>query len=432
MRSFYLAEPDEASLGITSSTMESIAPKKFNPDPFPYHHELELTVESLTNLGVGVAKVDGWVVMVHFAVPGERIRARIYRNHKNYSEADLIKVIEASPYRKQPSCEYFGKCGGCQYQHMTYAHQLTWKSRHVTEVMEKIGGMKLEVPTPLHSEKELRYRSKITPHHQKPRQQQLGSFGFLAVARRNQIVDIESCVIATEAINEEFAHQREIRQLEARKGKLKKGATLLLRHSMEGVTTQSQDAVTEKVGNRIFQFKAGDFFQNNPYALPVMVEHVVEQAASSNLPNLIDAYCGSGLFSISAAHEFESVLGIEISESSIKWAKANAALNQIKNCNYIAGDASEIFSNVPFAPDETVIIIDPPRKGCDEVFLNQLFSYQPARVVYVSCDPATQARDLKLFVENNYSIRNIQPIDLFPQTRHIENVITLDREAKSG
>lgn len=406
--------------------MEKQIPKNFNPEPFPYHHEMELEIVSLTNLGMGIGKVDDWVVMIPYTIPGESVRVRIFRNHKNYSEADLLEVVKPSSDRTQPKCQYFGNCGGCQYQHIEYNAQLEWKRQHVEESLLKIGGIQAEVQTPIHSEPYYNYRSKITPHHQKPKNKEIQAIGFLAATSRSRIIDIEQCDIATAEINAQYTIERQNRRELAKKGKIKKGATLLMRHSMEGVTTDHSKVVTERVGQRIFQFKAGDFFQNNPYLLPKIVEYVVHKASEDGLPYLIDAYCGSGLFSISAASHFEKSLGIEISESSVQWARGNAHLNQLNNCNFIVGDAKSIFEEVEFPASESVLIIDPPRKGCDHAFLQQVSNFLPRKIIYVSCAPATQARDLIDLLKFGYEIQEVQPVDLFPQTRHIENIVTLN------
>ena len=185
----------------------------------------------------------------------------------------------------------------------------------------------------------------------------------------------------------------------------------------------------ERIGDASFQFKAGDFFQNNPYILPVLVEYVSEQIKADSVRYLIDAYCGVGLFAVSLGKRFEAVAGVEVSESAVLWARVNAEINQVKNAQFISGSAEAIFADVTFPREETSMVTDPPRKGCDQVFLNQLFAFAPKRLVYVSCDPATQARDLKILVEGGYHVERIQPFDLFPQTRHIETVATLERHS---
>jgi len=405
--------------------MENTSPKYFNPNPFPYHHELELEIVAVTNLGMGIGKVDDWVMMVPFVGIGERVKVRVFRNHKNYSEADLLEILVPSPNRTVPKCKYFGSCGGCQYQHIDYPTQLEMKRKHVAETLQKLGGITAEVALPIHSDYTYHYRSKITPHHNKPRKGDVGPIGFLSFSQRNKLVDIEQCCIATEEINAQYTLERESCKNKAASGRLKKGSTLLLRHVCEGIVTDHRKTVTEKVGERVFQFMAGDFFQNNPYVLPKMVDYVISEAKAENHPYLIDAYCGSGLFSICAANQFEKCMGIEISETSIQWAKVNAEINHLQNCYFQVGDAKDIFDVVTFPANQCVLVIDPPRKGCDQDFLDQVSRFRPARIVYVSCDPATQARDLKILMEMGYNLGKIQPVDLFPQTRHIENVATL-------
>jgi len=157
------------------------------------------------------------------------------------------------------------------------------------------------------------------------------------------------------------------------------------------------------------------------------VAYAVEEAKASGASYLLDAYCGSGLFGISAANEFQEVLGVELSETAVKKATHNAEINGLTNCRFIAADAREIFAQVPHAGSDTVVIIDPPRAGCSEEFLQQLFAFGPKRVVYISCNPATQMRDLVLFTAAGYSLNKVQPFDLFPQTKHLECVMTLSK-----
>ena len=185
----------------------------------------------------------------------------------------------------------------------------------------------------------------------------------------------------------------------------------------------------ERVGNLIFQFRAGEFFQNNPFILSELVNYVIQQSQPQESSFLIDAYCGSGLFGISAASYFKNVIGIEISREGFLGAQANAELNRISNTEFILGDASSIFDAIDSTFRPCTLLIDPPRKGCDQNFLSQALAFSPNYIVYISCDPATQARDAKILVDGGYSILDIQPFDLFPQTRHIESVMTLRKES---
>jgi 23S rRNA (uracil1939-C5)-methyltransferase/tRNA (uracil-5-)-methyltransferase len=457
---------------------------KFNDQPFAYHQEIELEIATLTNLGSGLGRVplpdsplaspdlqpstlnsqptqprSGWVVMVPFTLPGERVRARVFRNHKNFSEADLIEVLTPSADRVKPQCPLFGRCGGCQYQHLGYAAQLEWKRRQVAELLKHMAGIPdFPVAQVVGSPREYHYRSKITPHFNPPRGPAPMPIGFLRQGTRFDILDVPHCPIATEAINVKLGAVREA--VHAKQASYTRGATLLLRDAGGEVTTDYDAVITETIAASPsavpdsqlsalnsqpgaapssaplrLHFLARDFFQNNPFILPAFTRYVREQAAASGARFLVDAYCGSGLFSLSAASAFERVVGIEISESSVRFARENAAANDILNATFQAGDAAQIFAGLPtlatdespgaFLPAETVVVIDPPRKGCDESFLQQLFAFHPRAVVYVSCDPATQMRDLVHFRAAGYELTAAQPFDLFPQTRHLECVLTL-------
>jgi 23S rRNA (uracil1939-C5)-methyltransferase/tRNA (uracil-5-)-methyltransferase len=398
-------------------------PRKFVPHPFTYHQELEVRIENLTNEGSGVARVDGWVVFVPFALPGELVKCRVYRNHKNYSNADLVEVLEPSVERVQPVCPLFGTCGGCQYQHLAYEKQIAWKQRQVEELLLHMARIEHPVLPVIASPKQYGYRSKITPHFHKPKDGAVADIGFLRVGTRNAMIDVEQCPIAMPELNEQLVHVREA----ARCGSYKNGATLLMRAADNGVLTRADAIAIEQVGEVKFEFQAGDFFQNNPFILAEFVGYAVREAKASGAKYLVDAYCGSGLFGISAAREFQQVIGVELSETAVKKAAHNADINGLTNCTFIAADAREIFTQVPHAGSETVVIIDPPRAGCSEEFLQQLFTFAPQRVVYISCNPATQMRDLTLFTAAGYQLHTVQPFDLFPQTKHLECVMTLSK-----
>jgi len=459
-----------------------VGKKKFNDHPFPYRTELELEIATLTNLGVGLGRVQlptpapssllpapttqpgtGWVVMVPFTLPGEKVRVRVYRNHKNYSEADLLVVLTPSPHRIDPKCPLFGRCGGCQYQHLAYAEQLKWKRQQVEELLKYMAGVEFTVQPVIGSPREFGYRSKLTPHFavrsaakvqgsqftvrssenigvstENSEQKTVNSpaIGFLKQSSRFELVDVPHCAIATPEINAALPAVRARTQARLAAGEYRRDATLLLRHAQEGVITDYDAVITEEIapasnsplgaGKPLrLHFLARDFFQNNPFILPAFTGYVRDQAAGSGARFLVDAYCGSGLFALSAAAAFDRVTGIELSATAVKFATENAAANGITNAAFRAGDAAQIFAGLDFPPADTAVVIDPPRKGCDESFLHQLFAFGPRAVVYVSCDPATQMRDLKGFLAAGYRLTAVQPFDLFPQTRHLECVITL-------
>ncbi len=438
--------------------------KKFSDIPFTYHQEIELEITTLTNLGSGLGRVQlpgaqlpalgsqltteppsaaggGWVVMVPFTLPGERVRVRVFRNQKNFSEADLVAVLTPSPHRVAATCPLFARCGGCQYQHLAYSEQLLWKQRQVTELLRHMAGIEFAVAPVVPSPRELGYRSKITPHFNPPRDPAVPPpIGFLRQGTRFDIIDVPSCPIATDAINAKLPEVRARVHARAAAGEYARASTLLLREASGQVTTDYDAIITESIATGgaaplQLRFLARDFFQNNPFILPAFTGYVRAQAAASGARYLVDAYCGSGLFALTAAPSFTRVAGIELSESSIRFARENAAANHLANVTFQSGDAAQIFAGLPalatpadpgaFAAGDTAVIIDPPRKGCDENFLAQLFAYGPRAVVYVSCDPATQMRDLKAFLAAGYTLTAAQPFDLFPQTRHLECVLTL-------
>lgn len=409
----------------------------FRPHPFAYHAEIELRIDTLTNQAHGLGRVpvpdgDGgmsqWVVMVPFALPGERVRARIFRNQKNFSEADLVAVIEASPKRIEPPCPLFGTCGGCQYQHLAYPEQLAWKRRQVAELLEHMAGVSFPVNEVIGSPRPFGYRSKITPHFSRPKDGGLGAIGFLREGTRSQLVDVPHCGIATEALNSRLTSVRE----EARKNShlFQHGATLLLREDAEGrVLTDPRAAMVSALGELRFRHLAGDFFQNNPFILPAFVDYIVDQAAAGGARFLIDAYCGSGLFAVAAAERFTAVAGVEISDSAVVQARANAAANGITNATFLAASSEAVFDGLGFPPSESVLLIDPPRAGCSQAFLTQLVTWRPRCCVYVSCNPATQMRDLRSLLAAGFRLEAVQPFDLFPQTKHLECVLTLTSSA---
>jgi len=346
-------------------------PKGFQADPFEYHEEIELEIDSLSNLGHGVGRFgeSRWVVFVPFALAGERVRARVYRNHKTYSDADLLEVISPSTDRVEPRCQLFGTCGGCQYQNLGYVKQLEWKRDQVAEVLNRMAGIDdLEVLAPIPSPLEYGYRSKITPHHHKPQKGQIGDIGFLQAASRSRLVDVHHCPIASDAINAALPAIRENARSTA--GTKRKGATLLLRDSGGTVITNPKAIAEETVGELTFSFLAGDFFQNNPSILPDFTGYVAEQACATGAPFLIDAYCGSGLFALTCAPQFERVYGVEISETSADWARANARQNGIENVTFLAASAERIFEDLEVEGSDSAVVIDPPRKGAAQNFCN--------------------------------------------------------------
>lgn len=410
--------------------MRNFPPKKFVDKPFGYHQVIELDITDLNNLGNGVGRIDGWVVVVPMALAGERVRASVFRNHKNFSEADLVEVVKPSPERCRPVCPIYDVCGGCQYQHLKYSAQLEWKARQVRELFRRIGGVECEPNPTIGSPEQYAYRSKLTPHFEHRAADGSMPIGFIKRGSRNAIVDVENCPIASNAINAALPEARAA----IRAKTFKRGGTLLLRDTDNGVVCDNNAVVTQTVNGIKYKFCAGEFFQNNPFILPKFIDYALtlaEGCGADRVENLVDAYCGVGTFSIPAAKRgFKKVLGVEISAKAIACARENALINGADNCYFTEGKAEAIFEGAKKVLDgcDTAVLIDPPRAGCDKSFLTQLADFNPKRIVYVSCAPDTQARDVAILVSHGYRVLDVQPFDLFPQTRHIENICLLARD----
>jgi len=349
------------------------------------------------------------------------------------AEAEPSTSLPVPTARVEPRCALFGQCGGCQLQHWPYVEQLAWKTAEVARLFaaalpDEAGGVAALVAPCEGSPREYGYRSKITPHFPRPRGGVVPPIGFLRADNHHRTLDVPACPLATDAINARLPALRA--EVAASLATYRRGASLLLRDAASGVTTDFRAVITERVGELELTFLAGDFFQNNPFLLPRLAAHVAAEARADGARFLVDAYCGSGLLTLAAAPGFERAVGVEVSPSSVRWARENAARNGRANCTFVSADASAIFAGLPAAGlpavgREVAVIIDPPRKGCSPAFLAQLVAFSPRTVVYVSCNPETQVRDLVPLCAEGYRVTRVQPFDMFPQTRHLECVATL-------
>lgn len=466
-----------------------------DPEVEQKYHRIVSGVEilRLTSNGDGIAMIphpqDGkkQVCVVPFGLPGDICTVKVFKSHPLYVESDLLEV-EGGAHRDDNliECRYFGKCSGCQYQNVDYQQQLVFKrqtienaykffAKNITNLLPSVTETE---PSPL----QYSYRTKLTPHFNLPYSKTGASLeyrpnlGFGAKGRpqwrkmdhSGAIMDIEECSIGTAIINQGMANER--RRFESDFVKYKKGATVLLREDTkvagqeigEGSTdeqgnvstlevsvdasttltktcvTNSRQIVTEYVNGYTFEFSAGEFFQNNNSILPAVTDYVKTNLSIANSspdqPNyLVDAYCGSGLFSITCSKNVSKVIGVEVSADSVRFAERNARNNNIENAQFIVGKAEQIFASIDTPADRTSVILDPPRKGCDDVFLNQLSEYHPAKIVYISCNVHSQARDVDWFIHSTkngheYVVESIKGFDFFPQTHHVESVAVLTRK----
>ncbi|KAF4566526.1 tRNA(m5U54)methyltransferase [Pleurotus pulmonarius] len=444
--------------------------------PLQFHDEVELEIVGISSGGDGLALAPAphppWVVVVPFSLPGEKVRARVYRSGLMHSLADLLEVIRPNAELRDESrveCKYFGSCAGCQYQMVSYETQLGLKRDVVVKAFKNFSDLPQsslpEIGSTIGSPLQYGYRTKITPHFEAPRQNQRKpldvadakpewlKIGFNKVGTRTTM-DIEDCPIATKTIRDALTPMRE--GIISKIHTYKRGVSLLLRDSLDmsdvGASldkhvcvTDQKATVREQVGEMRFEYQAGSFFQNNNSVLEPLTTYVKDAifAQTTAKPtHLVDAYCGAGLFSIMLSPHFDVVTGIELSADSIRFATRNAELNGIPEgkCTFRAGDAADIFATVKsFPAEETVLIIDPPRKGCDENFIRQLVEFKCSTVVYVSCNVHTQARDVGMILKKmeedgdgkTYVLESLRGFDLFPQTAHVESVAIL-RLASSG
>jgi len=345
---------------------------------------IEVEIADVAFGGAGVGRVGGKAVFVPFTIPGENVRAHVRRNRTKYVEADLDEVLVPSADRVLPVCPVFGICGGCKYQHIAYERQLEIKRNQVAQVLRRLG--KLTDPPVLEmvpSPQPLGYRNRITVHRDG------GTTGFYDVTGR-RLVDVERCPIASDKVNGMLSRLRQTRV-------------------EDGNYCLSEPTAT------------GGFHQTNTAAARRLLE-IVESLCPDHGQRLIDAYCGSGFFSRRLVNRFDEVVGIEWSETSIAAARKKAAVNE----KYVQGDVGAILGNVLASGSSpgTMVILDPPARGLDKPVVSALLDHAPQRILYVSCDPSTLARDLSRLSEK-YHVDSATPLDMFPQTAEIEVVTAL-------
>ena len=376
-----------------------------NSVSFNVGDRLEVEIADMAFGGDGVGKVDGFVVFVPFVIVGEVVLVEITERKSDFARARLLEVITPSPDRVDPKCQYFGECGGCQYQHIDYEAQGRIKLEQVRNLFVRVGGFAPEVvgelipcPAPYG------YRNRIMIRRQWDKFQQKAIYGFLRAESR-LVVDLERCEIAEEALNEQLAQVR------------------------ENPPPRNMQKVVLRMMPDDWELHRDSFFQNNFSLLPKLVETVRGRLADAGTKFLVDAYCGIGFFSLSMADLVEGFVGIDIDKQCILSARKNLAERGIENGEFIQGKTEEQMDALleRFPADDTTLILDPPRKGVHKEGLEMLANANPRQVIYVSCHPATLARDLKWLCEQGYELKSVTALDMFPQTQHVECVADLRR-----
>lgn len=433
--------------------------------------------------GEGIGKADGFTVFVKDAVIGDTVRAKIMKAKKNYGYGRLMEVLEPSPYRTEPKCPYARQCGGCQIQALSYEQQLTFKEAKVRGHLERIGGFR-EIPMEpiIGMENPYHYRNKAQFPVGRGKDGRIIT-GFYA-GRTHSIIENRDCALGV-AVNrevldrviaymekyhvepyDEMTGRGQVRHILIRYGfftgevmvcvvvngnKLPHSEVLVdtLREiaGMTSITLNEnrsrsnvilgeklyllwgQTYITDKIGDISYQISPLSFYQVNPGQTQKLYAKALEYADLHGEETVWDLYCGIGTISLFLAQQAKFVRGVEIVPAAIEDANRNAQLNGIHNVEFFTGKAEEVLpreyeKNGIYAD---VIVVDPPRKGCDEVLLKTILKMQPKRVVYVSCDSATLARDLKYLCENGYRLERVCPVDQFAHTVHTENVAKLER-----
>jgi tRNA/tmRNA/rRNA uracil-C5-methylase (TrmA/RlmC/RlmD family) len=376
-----------------------------------------IKIESIAFGGEGVGRIDNFVVFVLFAAPGDELEIEITQLKKKFVRGKILKIIKPSPMRVKPLCRYYENCGGCCYQHLDYEHQLEIKKKQVQEAFWKIG--KIASPPvlePIAAPKIYHYRGKAQYHAEVVSRG--WKIGFLDISGGG-LVDIERCEIMKETINEKMRSLRENKQL-----RRNTGAQLTMWSDFFVDQASKKESIVRVVKGKNFLVPRDGFFQANLYLTDQLVDEVCCLAATNEISTLVDAYCGSGLFSIFLAPYAKNVIGIEINEKSVKHAQINAENAGVKNVKFIHGDIENVLRRefLPLGDQISVIVLDPPRSGCEKAVLKAIIDLQAQKIIYVSCNPATQARDVKYLNECGYDLQSLLPVDMFPQTEHIEVV----------
>jgi 23S rRNA (uracil1939-C5)-methyltransferase len=441
---------------------------------------INVEFEDLTHDGAGVAKVDGYPIFVPGGLPGEKAKVKVTKANKGYGFGRLMEITEKSSFRVECPAEDEHKYGGCQLQHISYEGQLKYKENQVKQVLTRIGKLEDVVVHPiLGMEQPWHYRNKA----QVPVGEKDGKLiaGFFK-PRSHEIVDTNESLLHLDEINEainavkeiagelgiqpynEENHKGVLRHIMARYGR-KTGELMVvvvtrtneipqrnklveeiiarlpkvvsIVHNVNSKKTNvimgdktevlwGNEVIYDYIGEVKFAISARSFYQVNPEQTKVLYGKALEYAGLTGEESVIDAYCGIGTISLFLAQKAKKVFGVEIVPEAIEDAKRNAELNGITNAEFAVGEAETV---IPAWYKEgnsaDVLVVDPPRKGCDEALLQTIIDMKPKKVVYVSCNPATLARDLRIFEDGGYKTVEVQPVDMFPQTTHVECVAKL-------
>jgi len=397
---------------------------------------LEVTVDSVAFGGSGICRFHDLVIFIPFAIDEDRVEIEITEVRRSYAKARICRILKPSPFRTVPVCTHYERCGGCQYQHIAYAHQLEIKRHQVVEAFERIGKtqdppVREVIPSPM----PYTYRGKAEFHLRfTPGRAPLIGYKEAADSR---IVKVLRCEIVDETINRSLTDLRaKLKAVASGRRGGKREERLVLWSKTEGNTDVDRGISSGRNGRVIRQVKgkalhvpAQGFSQANTALVDTMVDRVVQACALSGDETVLDAYCGSGLFSLFLAPHALQLFGVDADEEAICCAGENLREEGVLNAQFFAGDVGEILRNAFLEKHQpvNVVVLDPPRIGCSPDVLDDLLRLNPDRIVYISCNPATQARDIRHLLDGGYILKELQPLDMFPQTKHIEVIGLLER-----
>ncbi|MFO7569257.1 MAG: class I SAM-dependent RNA methyltransferase [Smithellaceae bacterium] len=377
---------------------------------------MTVRIESIAFGGEGVARADSFVLFVPFTAPGDVAHVEIVSLKKRFGRARLISLQEPSALRVTPQCSAYGLCGGCCYQHIDYDQQLIIKKNQIRDAFVKIGRMPDPpagdvIPSPL----PYAYRGKAVLHTGK---KNASSLGFMDISG-GRLANIRRCEIMDETINDQ------IRAFRQGLSDWPADADITF---WSGEGDAKDGPVVRAVSGREFLIPRDGFFQANLFLTDRMVAEVVRLVSGKKIDTLVDACCGSGLFSVFLAPYARRVIGIEIHEKSVKYARLNAERQGMGNIEFLCGDVEDIFCRMAQKKEAVdLILLDPPRAGLSPEVLFAIRDVRASGIIYISCNPATQARDVRFLNDAGYDLESLVPLDMFPQTQHIELIGYLER-----
>ncbi|MFN2406804.1 MAG: class I SAM-dependent RNA methyltransferase [Pyrinomonadaceae bacterium] len=379
---------------------------------------LEVEIERILPGGYGLAHAAGKTIFVSLAVPGDRLRVRVDRQQGNVLFASIEEILVASPDRIEPPCPYFGRCGGCDFQQLSYEKQLAAKAEIIRDCLQRIA--RLEPPPEIFvtpSPRDWRYRMRAMWQIDQDAQQ----IGYYERGSR-RVCDVADCAVLVPELQAKLEQVRatdwnqfppELKHLDVVAGE---NGVSVSPSFAEFETTE----LTLAIGNERYSYNAEGFFQINAGLLPPLVEFALGHAAGEMA---IDLYCGVGLFTLPLARRFKQVIGIEANSVATRFARRNLERAELQNVRIVTAGVGDLFRQKAITAD--FVLLDPPRAGAESVVIKGIVDSRAAQVIYVSCDPATLARDLKKLIAGGYAIESLAAFDLFPQTHHVETVVRL-------